>query len=73
MAIQFTQDSGRAGNMVMSRLFLEGWETLESLKWCPCGYYYTTLFFPGNAKAHQVTEPSEITHTDARTPRQSRS
>jgi hypothetical protein len=50
MTVVFTQESGRAGTLIMHRLFTEGWETLEPLKWFKeCGHYCTTLYFPAQS------------------------
>jgi hypothetical protein len=50
MEVCFAHESARAGNMIMNRLFVEGWETLEPLQYADCGHYWTTLFLPWNAK-----------------------
>jgi hypothetical protein len=57
MVIEFTQEGGYAGNIIMARMFEEGWETLEPLKWFTCcKYYRTVLYLPRNAKVPQITE-----------------
>jgi hypothetical protein len=52
MAISFTQDGARAGVAIMARLFTEGWESLEPLRYADCGHYYTTLYLPASLPIH---------------------
>lgn len=46
MVVCFGQDGAYEGNLIMNRLFQEGWETLEPLRYAECGHYYTTLYLP---------------------------
>lgn len=46
MVISYTRDGSLAGTDIMSRLFLDGWETLEPLKYHKCGHCCTTLYLP---------------------------
>lgn len=57
MELCFTQEGAIAGNQILHRLFCEGWETLEPVRYYECGHYVTILYWPQVCSAGNPTEP----------------
>lgn len=50
ITICVAESSGHLVAHIMAQLFLDGWETLEKLRWCSeCRHYFTTLYRPNES------------------------